>query len=186
MIRARAKIVAHCRGATCRFILARRRTDTMVSDVFDIVAIEAGKLGVDKIRAGFFPVQDDVILSVEDHGSGSRAAAHQGDSADDVFVCYSRRDAADYALALSSEVSGRGYSCFLDQRLNEPGRALGKSVIAALSQCSMMVLIVSPGAAQYVDGATDAARSRDQLEGTHPERRDLGRGSSGAPSKRSH
>ena len=66
---------------------------------------------------------------------------------DDVFVSYSRRDAADYALALASELTRRELSCFLDQWGTPPGSKLPEPLKAALRGSSMLVLVGTTGAA---------------------------------------
>lgn len=66
---------------------------------------------------------------------------------DDVFISYSRRQGADYALALANELTRRGLSCFLDQWGTPPGRELPPALKHALRRSTMLVLIGSEAAA---------------------------------------
>lgn len=67
---------------------------------------------------------------------------------DDIFISYSRRDGANYAAALASELSepGRDFSCFLDQWGAEATNHLSKPVMRALGRSRVLVLVGTPGA----------------------------------------
>ncbi len=80
-------------------------------------------------------------------GEGRAALARRFFFGDDVFVSYARRDAADYALALASELTKRGLSCFLDQWGTPPGSRLPDSLKTALRQSTMLVLVGTERAA---------------------------------------
>src|SRR5262245_2686857 len=69
---------------------------------------------------------------------------------DDIFISYSRRDGANYAAALASELSkpGRDFSCFLDQWGASAANELSKPVVQALQRSSVLVLIGTTGATQ--------------------------------------
>jgi WD40 repeat protein len=73
---------------------------------------------------------------------------------DDIFISYSRKDGANYAAALASELSRRspelGFSCFLDQWGASAGAELSKPVVRALRRSSVLVLIGTPGALESV------------------------------------
>lgn len=65
----------------------------------------------------------------------------------DVFISYSRRDGAEYALALASELTKAGIVSFLDQWGTPPGTTLPEALRAAIRSSTMLVLIGTPGAA---------------------------------------
>lgn len=65
---------------------------------------------------------------------------------EDVFISYSRRDGADYALGLADELTRRGFSCFLDQLGTEPGARLPASLKSRLRDSTVLVLVGSPAA----------------------------------------
>jgi WD40 repeat protein len=117
------------------------------------------------------------------------AAANQFLLGDDVFISYSRRDAANYAMALSSELAQKGYSCYLDQTSSEPGLEFPPTLLRALERSSMMVLIATEAAGRSanvdreirvfrarggrprplividVDGAVESANWKSLIEG---------------------
>ena len=67
---------------------------------------------------------------------------------EDVFISYSRADAAAYALGLANALTRQGISCFLDQWGTPPGRELPERLLTALRTSTMFVLVGTPGAAR--------------------------------------
>lgn len=66
---------------------------------------------------------------------------------DDVFISYSRRRGAEYALALANELTRHKLSCFLDQWGTPPDQDLPAQLRQALKRSSMLVLIGTEWAA---------------------------------------
>lgn len=66
---------------------------------------------------------------------------------DDVFISYSRRRGAEYALALANELTRHKFSCFLDQWGTPPDQDLPAQLRQALKRSSMLVLIGTEWAA---------------------------------------
>jgi WD40 repeat protein len=62
-------------------------------------------------------------------------------SADDIFISYSRTDAATYAFGLADALTKEGFTCFLDRLGAEPGRGLPDSMRRKIRACSMLVVI---------------------------------------------
>jgi hypothetical protein len=60
---------------------------------------------------------------------------------DDVFISYSRRHGADYALALASRLTEEKLSCYLDQWGSPPGKKLPTALKRALKRSTMLVLV---------------------------------------------
>jgi hypothetical protein len=63
--------------------------------------------------------------------------------ADDIFISYTRKDAATYAASLAARLTSEGYSCYLDLATT-PGTDLFSSQSRAIRRCRAMVVIVSP------------------------------------------
>jgi WD40 repeat protein len=68
----------------------------------------------------------------------------------DIFISYSRSDAAAYALALASELTKQKLTCYLDQWNAPPGVEIPAVVKTALRRSSMLVLVGTRGAASSV------------------------------------
>lgn len=66
----------------------------------------------------------------------------------DVFISYSRTDAAPYALALASELTKQNLTCYLDQWNAPPGIEIPSEIKTALRRSSMLVLVGTEGAAR--------------------------------------
>jgi hypothetical protein len=80
----------------------------------------------------------------------------------DVFVSYSRRDGADYALKLASDLAGEGYACVIDQWGTQPGGKTPRSLQRDLMNCHALVLVSTRGAgesAHVFDEVRDYART---------------------------
>jgi hypothetical protein len=63
----------------------------------------------------------------------------------DIFISYSRRDAASYAAMLANELAARNFSCHLDQWGAQPGAAVPGEMLRAVRRCKLFVLIGSSG-----------------------------------------
>ncbi len=59
----------------------------------------------------------------------------------DVFISYSRADAAAYALALANELTKQNLTCYLDQWNAPPGETIPAAIKTALKRSSMLVII---------------------------------------------
>lgn len=70
----------------------------------------------------------------------------RGLSADDIFISYSRKDAATYALGLADALSQEGFSCFLDRLGTEADWSLPASLLKKLRNCVMLIVVGTPGA----------------------------------------
>lgn len=70
----------------------------------------------------------------------------RGLSADDIFISYSRKDAATYALGLADSLMKEGFSCFLDRLGTDAAQRLPASLIKKLKNCAMLVVVSTPGA----------------------------------------
>jgi WD40 repeat protein len=68
----------------------------------------------------------------------------------DIFISYSRSDAADYALGLASELSKQKLTCYLDQWGAPPGVEIPPEIKTALRRSSMLVLVGTKGAADSI------------------------------------
>jgi WD40 repeat protein len=68
----------------------------------------------------------------------------------DVFISYSRSDAAAYALALACELTKQKLTCYLDQWNAPPGVEIPAVIKTALSRSSMLVLVGTRGATNSV------------------------------------
>lgn len=66
---------------------------------------------------------------------------------DDVFISYSRRKGAEYALALANELTRQKLSCFLDQWGTPPDEDLPAQLRQALRRSTLLVLIGTEWAA---------------------------------------
>jgi len=66
----------------------------------------------------------------------------------DVFISYARSDAYVYAGVLSAKLSSLGLRPYIDQNGTQPGRQVPKNVISAVSQSSVLVVLISPAAFQ--------------------------------------
>jgi hypothetical protein len=86
-------------------------------------------------------------------------------AADDIFISYSRGDAAIYADGLADALSRKGFSVFIDRLGTKANARLSDSLLRKLRGASMLVLIGSPCAAasefvgQEVAEFSDAGRS---------------------------
>jgi WD40 repeat protein len=76
---------------------------------------------------------------------------------DDVFISYSRRDAANYALKLANELTKHNLSCYVDQWGTPPGSKLPEKLKTALRRSTMLILIGS-------EGATDSPAVKQEVE----------------------
>jgi len=72
----------------------------------------------------------------------------RGLSADDIFISYSRQDAATYALGLADALMKEGFSCFLDRLGTDADRSLPTSLIKKLKNCTMLVVVGTLGACE--------------------------------------
>jgi len=63
----------------------------------------------------------------------------------DFFIAYSRLDGAAYAAALATELSRRGYTCFLDLNVGSVPD-LPSALLTALRSSQHLIVIASPGA----------------------------------------
>jgi hypothetical protein len=59
----------------------------------------------------------------------------------DIFISYSRVDAAQYAEKLSIELKKRNYHCYIDRWGSIPGSNLPKTLITSLLKSSMLVIL---------------------------------------------
>ena len=66
---------------------------------------------------------------------------------EDVFISYSRADAATYAAVLANLLSDEGFSVFLDQWETEPGVEIPRRILRVFQRGSMLVVVASLGAA---------------------------------------
>lgn len=64
----------------------------------------------------------------------------------DIFISYSRADAANYALNLANELTEKGYSCYLDQLITSPNEELPDELIKTLKYSSTFTLLGTKGA----------------------------------------
>ena len=67
-------------------------------------------------------------------------------SADDIFISYSRKDAATYALGLADALTKIGFSCFLDRLGTEAATELPPLLLKKLKGCAMLVVVGTDGA----------------------------------------
>jgi WD40 repeat protein len=66
---------------------------------------------------------------------------------DDIFVSYSRADAATYAAGLASALTAKHFACKLDQWGSQPGKEIPRPLKNALTRSSILVLVGTPAAA---------------------------------------
>lgn len=66
----------------------------------------------------------------------------------DIFISYSRADAAAYAAGLAGALAERGLACHLDQWGSQPGTEVPPEILRALRRSAMLVVVGSEGAAQ--------------------------------------
>lgn len=67
-------------------------------------------------------------------------------SADDIFISYSRKDAATYALGLADALTKVGFSCFFDRLGTEAAPELPPLLLMKLKNCAMLVVVGTEGA----------------------------------------
>ena len=65
---------------------------------------------------------------------------------EDIFVSYCRSDASDYALALATQLTDRGFTTYIDQWETEPGVKVPPRILRKIKWSAMFVLIVTPNA----------------------------------------
>jgi|SRR5579864_6991745 len=65
---------------------------------------------------------------------------------DDIFISYSRADAASYAALLASELAKRKFSCRFDQWASRPGSGVPPEVLRALKHSTLLVVVSTAGA----------------------------------------
>jgi hypothetical protein len=68
-------------------------------------------------------------------------------AADDIFISYTRRDAAKYAAGLAAELNGRGFSCFTDMLGTVPAKDVPDMVMEKIRSCAMFVVVCTERAA---------------------------------------
>lgn len=67
---------------------------------------------------------------------------------DDIFISYSRRDAATYAAGLANELVKLGFTCRFDQWGTQPGKEIPAALKRAIRNSALFVLVGSDGATQ--------------------------------------
>jgi len=69
---------------------------------------------------------------------------------EDVFISYARLDGSEYARSLFVQLTAgpKGFTCFMDELGTEPGEDIPPSLRRKVRNCSMLILVGSPGAAK--------------------------------------
>lgn len=81
---------------------------------------------------------------------------------EDVFIAYARADGFDYARLLADRLAAKGFSCYLDQWIADPGLKAGRSTVLARKRAHLLIVVGSPAAAASVhvaDEVEEFARS---------------------------
>lgn len=82
-------------------------------------------------------------------------------SGKDVFISYARYDGVPYVVALTRLLAARGFACAGDLLATQPAEETPETLITDLIRSSMMIVVVSPGAAASGEVARELERFRD-------------------------
>lgn len=62
---------------------------------------------------------------------------------DDIFISYARKDSSTYASGLASELTRRGFSCFIDRLGTEANPELPESLRRKIRGCTILIVIAT-------------------------------------------
>ena len=86
------------------------------------------------------------VIAAADTLVASSNVSDPGVSGIDVFLSYSREDAADFAQELYEDISALGIRCFKDDRSITVADVWSEELRSALRSCRVFVLVVTPQA----------------------------------------